>query len=154
MIQYNDYQIFIIFLSVVELNKAYLFDDGEAKFLQKDILMVRFNSSKRVSVKDVTNIRNLRQSLIGQQPYYPIIDCRKGFVNFTSEAKAWVAVNKESAAVRLMDVLLVNNWAAKIEAQLYLRMFKPKVKTKIVTSLEDALAIIEQEKIQISIDTV
>ena len=136
---------------MVELNKPYHFDEGVATFLKNDILLVKFTSTKRINLKDVTNIRNLRQELIGTQPYYPIIDCRDGFVNFTAEAKAWVAVNQESANVRIMDVLLVNNWASKLEAQLYQRMFKPKVKTKITTSLEKAIELIEKEKAERSV---
>ena len=132
---------------MVELNKPYKFDDGTATFIKLDVMLVKFNTDKRVSLKDVTNIRNLRQELIGTQPYYPIIDCRDGFINFTSEAKAWAAVNKESTAVRQMDVLLVNNLASKIEAQIYLKIFKPLVKTKITTSIDKALALIEKEKI-------
>lgn len=132
---------------MVELKKPYKFDSGTATFIKLDVMLVKFNVVKKVTLKDVTNIRNLRQDLIGTQPYYSIIDCRDGFINFTSEAKAWVAVNKESAKVRQMDVLLVNNWASKIEAQLYLRMFKPLVKTKITTSVEKALELVNKEKV-------
>lgn len=130
----------------MELEKEYAFDDGTAKFLKPDVLFVRFNSKKRVTVKDVTGLRDLREELIQKTPYYPIIDCRDGFVNFTSEAKAWVAVNKESADVRIMDIILVNNWASKLEVTLYLRLFKPITTTKIASSIEKAYELIEKDK--------
>lgn len=130
----------------MELEKEYEFDDGTAKFLKSDILLIRFNSKKRVTVKDVTGLRNLREELIQKKSYYPIIDCRDGFVNFTSEAKAWVAVNKESADVRIMDIILVNNWASKLEVTLYLRLFKPINETKIASSIRQAFLLIEKDK--------
>lgn len=130
----------------MELEKEYVFDDGTAKFLKPDVMFARFNSKKRVTVKDVTGLRSLREELIQKQPYYPIIDCRDGFVSFTSEAKAWIAVNKESADVRILDIILVNNWASKLEATLYLRLFKPINVTKLASSMEQAFEIIEQDK--------
>ena len=45
-----------------------------------------------------------------------------------------------------MDVLLVNNLTSKIEAQIYLKMFKPMVKTKVASTVEAALSKIQKEK--------
>lgn len=129
----------------MELNKVYPFTHGEFKFIEQDIMVVNFHE-KRVTLEAVSNLQHQRIMLIGSQPYYAILDLRGGFVKFTAEAKAWAAAKKESNVARIMDILLVNNWTMKLEATFYITFFKPQNRTKIATSMENALEVIQKEK--------
>jgi hypothetical protein len=71
---------------------------------------------------------------------------QEGFVNFSGAAKKWVAENNPNSKTRIADVLLVKGWAMRIEAKLYLKLFKPKNETYIVISREEALAVIAAHK--------
>lgn len=125
---------------------VYSFSVGTIRKLSENILLIEYNSGIPITAEHVMESGNLRKTILGNSPYYPIIDMRKGFVNFTKEAKAWVAENVESAQIRIMDVFLVPNWATKFEATLYLKVFKPRVTTKIVTSLDEALSVINEHQ--------
>ena len=67
---------------------------------------------------------------------------RKGYINFTDDAKAFIAEN-DSNGLRLSDSILVDSFAKRIEVELYIRFHKPKVKTKVFTDLNKALNWIE-----------
>lgn len=131
-------------------NQTYPFQAGTIEIVSEDVLIISYHNDKPLEEEDVIAAKNLRNQLIGNRPYYPIIDMRKGFVTFSKSAKKWAAENRESAGIRIMDVLLVANWGMKIEAQLYQRLFKPINPTKIVLSFEEAMATIEKHRKVIS----
>ncbi len=130
----------------MEFNKVNRFTNGQISVLADDILLFKYDSKATIEESDIIESQELRKKLIGNKNYYPIIDFSEGFVVFSKDAKKWVAENPESSSVRIMDVLLVNSWALRIEAKLYLKFFKPINPTHIAVSLPDALSIIERHK--------
>jgi hypothetical protein len=129
----------------VEDKEKHKFSHGEVTFLKKDLMLVTFGN-KKVTLEAMMELTALRKKLLGSQPYYPVLDFRDGFVSFSAEAKTWAAANKESNSVRILDVFLVNNWSMKIECKLYLLFYKPLNVTKVASSLEEALEIIQNHK--------
>jgi hypothetical protein len=123
------------------------FSCGEVTILESNILIFKFKTKEKISLKDLTQARDFRREIIGEVPYYPIIDGTEGFPSFTSEAKSFAAVNKESSDMRIMDILVVNSWTSKMEARLYKSLFKPRNKTLVVMSLEEALIRINEHKV-------
>lgn len=130
----------------MELQKEHQFNGGVLRMLRKDVILISYDTSNRIDVDQIVASRDKRKELIGDQPYYPIIDCTNGFTRFTPEAKKWVAENLESSTLRILDILWVNNIAMKIEAKLYLKLYKPINETRIVLSIPEALEIIDAHK--------
>jgi gamma-glutamyl phosphate reductase len=93
--------------------------------------------------KDVGEYRN---QIIGDAKYFAVSDFRKGIVTIDNSAKQYLANDESIRKRRYMDIVVVSNWATKMEAQLYLKFFKPKVKTKVVKSLEEAIEAVERHK--------
>jgi hypothetical protein len=122
------------------------FDCGTINVLRPDVLLIEYANKKSVDVDCIIATRKMRESILGQVPYFPIIDMRKGFVSFTKEAKDWVAKNNESSKYRQLDVFIVSNWGLKLEVNLYFKLHKPIVMTKIVTTLDQALKVIDEFK--------
>lgn len=125
---------------------THTFDGGFVTVLADDILQIEYTNEEPLGAEHIIATRDLRKKVLGEIPYYAIIDMRKGFISFTKEAKQWAAENEESSKIRLLDILLVNNFGLKMEATLYLKLFKPKVPTKVVTSIEAAYKEIEKHK--------
>jgi hypothetical protein len=123
----------------MDLNREYLFEGGKITPLRSNVLLIEYTNEFQLSPQHVVYTRELRRKLIGETPYIAIIDIRKGFVKFSKEAKKFIAENQESAKVRLLDILLVSNFGMKIEAVFYLKVFKPKVLTKVVMSIDEAM---------------
>lgn len=128
------------------IRKEFSFSAGTITIIEDGVLLYKYSSGKSLSAADVIESANLRKEIIGDQPYYPIIDMRDGFVSFSKEAKKWVAENRESANVRIMDVLLVGNWGMKMEARLYLKIFHPVNETNIAMTIDEAFRIIKEHK--------
>ena len=118
--------------------------------IDSDVLLIKFDPKKKIALKDVTEARDYRKKMIGDIPYYPIIDFTQGLSSFTAEAKSWAAVNKESTDLRIMDILVVNNWTTKIEARLYKSLFKPRTETIIVKSIEEAMELVGKRKAELA----
>ena len=124
------------------------FSGGEIEVLVNDILHVKYHAGRKLTVDDVTAVRDKRIELIGKTAYYPIVDMTSGTLKFTDEAKAWVAVNNEGISFRLLDVFLVKSLVMKFKIKLYLTLFKPVNETIVVTSLDEALEVIKDHKHQ------
>ena len=75
-----------------------------------------------------------------------VSDFSEGIVTIDSKANKYLADDETIRNRRYMDILIVSNWAAKMEAQLYLKLFKPKVKTKVVKNIAEALDLVQKYK--------
>jgi hypothetical protein len=132
----------------LELNTTYSFSAGSITVLEPDVLLVKYQSKKRITVQEMKDSSALREELIGNTRYYPVIDCTDGIVNFSPEAKSWIAANKESLDVRIMDILIISNWALRMEVKLYIKFFEPKNETRVVHDLAEALELVNLHKKQ------
>jgi len=119
------------------------FKGGEIHVLAPDVLMFRYLLPGKIEVSNFKAGLRARQELIGDQPFYYVLDAAKGTKKFSEEAKAWGSVNPESGEVRLADVVLVKGLPSKIEVFFYNFFFKPLRRLKAVTSTEEALAYID-----------
>lgn len=127
--------------------ESHKFSAGEIFILAPDVLHIVYTEKRKLNVEDVTDIRDKRLELLGDVSYYPIVDMGLGILKFTEEAKAWVAVNKEGIAARNLDIFLVKNLVMKFKVKLYLTLFKPANATRVVSSLQEALKVVEEHKL-------
>ncbi len=128
------------------LPKKYTFSGGEMIHHDNDIIIVKYRLDQKITNNDMLDQRMKRIEMIGETPYYPIIDMREGVVHFTEEAKAWAAVNSESAKSRILDILVVDGAIMKMKAKFYTMMYKPTNKTKIFKSIDQAFDFISEHK--------
>ena len=123
--------------------ETYKFDGGEVSLIQDNVLLIEYETGKLITTRNLFELKNLREKLIGNQKYHSITDAREGLLNLSDEAKAYIAEENQSSNMRLSDAVLVNSFAKKIEADLYIRFHKPIVETKVFTDLNKALCWIE-----------
>lgn len=128
--------------------KSYQFTGGEIIHLKPDILVVKYRMDRNIADHDMMDQRNVRKEILSDIPHYPIIDMTNGVVTFNEEAKAWAAVNEESAKARRYDILLVKGAAMKLKAKFYTMMYKPKNTTKIFVSMDEVLEFIEKDRLK------
>lgn len=132
----------------METNKPYEFSAGTITRISEDLILAKYNVDRKLTEQDVIDIRDLRKKLIGETPYFFVLDMTDGIVSFSKEAKKWVAENQQSANVRILDIFIVKSWVMKVEVQLYLKIFKPINTTIVVSSIEKAMEYIEEYKTQ------
>jgi hypothetical protein len=99
--------------------------------------------SSKIEVNHLKAGLRARQELIGNQPFYYVLDAADGCKKFSEEAKAWVSVNPESGEVRIADIVLVKSFLSKMEVILYNFFFKPIRKLKAVNSTDAAIEYID-----------
>ena len=129
---------------------SHKFSAGEIEVLAEDILHIKYKAGRKLTVDDITSVRDKRIELLGEVKYYPIADMSAGILKFTEEAKAWVAVNNEGVNARIIDIFLVKNRVMKFKVKVYLTLFKPVNETIVVSSLDEALHVIVEHKRSIS----
>ncbi len=129
-------------------NESHHFSGGKVIKFKNNVLLIQYDKSREITVEDLESLTELRKEILGEKPYYPIIDLTNGVTSFTENAKAWVAVNKESSEVRIMDILLVKSRMMKLKIKMYYSLYKPKIKSKVVSTIDEALEfiVVHEEK--------
>jgi hypothetical protein len=115
------------------------FDGGQVSLIQDNVLLIEYETVKSITVRNLFELEKIRKKLIGNNHYHTITDARNGLINISTDAKRYIAENKEASNKRLSDAILVDSFAKKIEAEIYVRLHKPIVKTKTFTDLNKAL---------------
>jgi hypothetical protein len=126
--------------------EPHIFRSGTISLIGSDVLHIVYTKNAKLEVEDILQVRNFRIQEIGEHPFYSILEMSEGIAKASNEAKAWMAVNKESAVNRVMDVFLVSNRVMKLKIKLYMLLYKPKTETYIVNTLEEALAKISESR--------
>jgi hypothetical protein len=124
----------------------YKFEGGEVELIDKNILLINYNTEQLTTIRNVFNLKRLRQTLVGNEPYYTITDIRKGRIKFSDEAESFIIQENKSSTNRSGDAVLVNSLIKRIEVNLYILFNKPLVQTKIFTDLTKAIAWINTIK--------
>jgi|GEM_PF-1945221 len=133
---------------------TYKFDGGEVALIENNILSIEYDTTQLITIKNILNLKKLRLTLLGNQPFYTITDARNGHLKLSDEAKLFISDDNNSSKMRFGDAILVDSLAKKIEVELYILFNKPKVKTKSFTELNKAICWINTIKLkQINIKT-
>jgi len=125
---------------------TYKFDGGEVALIESNILLIEYETTQLITTSNIFNLRRIRETLIGNQPFYTVTDARNGHLKLSDEAKVFISEENRSSTTRHGDAILVNSLAKKIEVELYILFNKPKVKTKSFTELNKALCWIKSLK--------
>ena len=123
--------------------ESYKFDGGEVSLIQENIILIEYEPGKLITIHNLSELKKLRERLIGNRNFHAITDARDGLQNFSDEAKLYIANENQSSRLRLSDAVIVNSFAKKIEIELYIRFHKPVVITKTFTGLNNALRWID-----------
>ncbi len=126
--------------------KFHFFSKGKVAKLSDNILFIKYNQLELIDKEDIIEVTTLREKLIGNIPYHSVTDFTDGLINMSKEAKKYVAKTSLSNNMRLSDSFIVKSMARKIELDIYLKIMKPKVKSKTFSDLESALKWIDQLK--------
>lgn len=124
---------------------AHRISGGEITLIDKRILCIVWDADHEVTVDDIKEVTNIRKELIGEQTYCSLIDVTKDFLNFSPEAKTFVAQNEAINGLRKAEALLVRNKAQQLGVELYIKLFKPKSKTKTFTNKESAITWLKDQ---------
>jgi len=119
--------------------KFHFFSKGKVSKLSDNILFIKYNQLDLIEKKDIIEVTKLREKLIGNIPYHSVTDFTDGLINMSKEAKKYVAKTSLKNNTRLSDSFIVKSMARKIELDIYLKILKPKVKSKTFSDLESAL---------------
>ena len=95
---------------------------GEVSLIEEDILHVKYFKGVRLVVQDILDVQGVRLQLIGKKAFYNLMDGSAGNLTASNEARAWMSINKESAQVRIMDIMLVSGWSMKLKVSAYLKL--------------------------------
>ena len=125
---------------------TYTFEGGEVTLIEGNILLIKYNTTSLTTIRNIFNLKRLRQTLIGNQPFYTITDATKGRTKFSDEARAFVSEDNQSSKNRHADAILVDSLIKRIEVKLYILINKPKVTTKAFTDLNQAISWINSIK--------
>ena len=124
--------------------KFHFFSKGKVAKLSDNILYIKYNQLELIEKNDIIEITKLREKLIGNIPYHTVTDFSESLVNMSKDAKKYVAKTSLKNQMRLSDSFIVKSMVRKIEIDIYLKIMKPKVKSKTFSDLESALKWINQ----------
>ncbi|MCG8576910.1 MAG: hypothetical protein MI810_18660 [Flavobacteriales bacterium] len=108
-----------------------------ACLLEEGIIQNTIKDKSYVRVSDVKKVKDLNQKLSDNQPYCVLIRTGKTS-SVTQEARRLVA-SKEFVKTTIAKAIVVEGAWSRIIANLYLRVNKPNMTTKIFEKPEDAI---------------
>jgi len=126
--------------------EEYHFSAGIIRVIEPDILYVKFHNEHVIGVDILKEYQAIRRRIQRDRPYFLMGDLREGFLQFTPQAKHYTANDSEGALARQYEALLIAGLAQQIEAQLYIKILKPKANTKIFTDFDKALNWLKMHK--------
>ena len=107
----------------------YIDDDG--------ILRVTLFEGANVDLENIKENYKTYKSLLGERKALLLIDSRVKYT-FTKEARKYAA-GSEMILDRMATAFVVNSFANKLIANIYIKFYKPVVPTKMFSSEESAL---------------
>ena len=124
-------------------------DVGKITVLKKDVVLIKYHPSRKITRKELLDLQEAIKQLIGEKPFYAIFDYTEGMPIYSGEAKSFAAISKESNQFRILDVLIAYNWRTRIEIMLYKKLYRPKKKIVVVDNMQEAqeAILIEREEL-------
>ncbi|NOQ71071.1 MAG: hypothetical protein GQ574_03655 [Crocinitomix sp.] len=125
--------------------KKCIFSGGVIEKISDFIMLITFDNKRAITVADMKEITKIRHELFGDKKYCTLIDCRKDFINFSSDATTYIANHPRINEQRIAEAVFVKNVGQSLGGQLYIKLFKPKSETKLFYKEENAIAWLNKQ---------
>lgn len=125
------------------MGHRYSTEKAEAFKLEGIIIENILKEDTTLEPDDVRKIKEMNLSLCEGKPYALIVDPKAGST-ITPEART-VLASKEMAGLNIAKAILIYNQKQKIIGNIYLKINKPSVKTRIFTDREKALVWLKHQ---------
>ena len=110
-----------------------------------DTLIARFKESSVIDLEMAKESLDLIREYKKDRPTYGITDASPKFLDFTADARNYYRENMIKGET-IIHAIVVEDMATKILANIFARFDKPKVSTRVFTSIHDAVQWIEDAK--------
>lgn len=110
-----------------------------------DTLIAKFKESTIIDVDMAKESLDLILSYKKAHGTYGITDASAKFLDFTSEARNYYREHMIKGET-ILHAIVVEDLATKVLANIYARFDKPKVPTRVFTSLDDAIEWIDDAR--------
>jgi hypothetical protein len=113
---------------------------AEIYFSEDGILRVKYFPEAEVELKEAIEIEKHVLDLANGIPRLIIIDTINSYVNYSPEAREYMARSEKLSKIRKAFAILVNNLSTKLIANFYLRFNRPPNPGKVFNSEDKAIA--------------
>ena len=127
---------------VVVLNFATLFINED-----KSILLAKYHKNSNIDIEEANELIEAVYPFIQAGAYYGITDATAKNINITSTARQIFKTNK-SMQLSKYHAVVVKHLHIRLIAQMFIKLDKPAVKTKIFNDFQKAYHFLEEEKNQ------
>ena len=100
-------------------------------------------------LNDAKEYVNSQLAMMNNEPYLMLSDLSDIYVNWSAEAKKWVAENEEFNKLCKVQAIVVDSLPTRLVFNLYLSFFKPKSETKFFGSVEEASKFLDKREKQL-----
>ena len=111
----------------------------------RDIFIAEHKESTTVSAEIAKESIDLIAKYKNGNSIYAITDASAKLLKFTTEAKNYYRDHVIDGGI-ILNAIVVKDVALKIVANVYARFDRPKIRTRVFTSLTEALSWIEEAK--------
>lgn len=106
------------------------------QLIGENLLYLRYFNKAEMTLEVMKELNENGLQLIDRKPFYTICDLRNMYASMTSEAKEFVAKDRELNDLKICESILVNNLPVKLLVSGYLRVNKPISKTKVFSDIK------------------
>ncbi|HQQ95467.1 MAG TPA: hypothetical protein PLQ93_13015 [Bacteroidia bacterium] len=103
-----------------------------------NILFFRVKQDIEVDVKEIEEMIRYARELMGDKKHLCVVDFGTSVMS-TAEARVRYAESEYIRRYRLADAFLVKSLPIRIVANFFIRVTRPKIKTRLFTSEEEAV---------------
>jgi len=120
--------------------------------LGKHIGLVKYNGRTDVSVEEMKDFTDKIYILMNNQPFCVIADVIDNYGSFSNDVWKFLAKDQKVNQNIIHTIVVSNNLGIRIQVNIFLKLFKPKSKLTMVTSLEKAFELVDRIQETIKVD--
>lgn len=110
----------------------------------KHIGLVKYTGRTDVTVEEMKDFIDKAYILMNNQPFCVITDVINNYGGFSNEVWKFLGKDQKVNQNIIHTIVVSNNLGIRIQVNLFLKLFKPKSKLTMVTSLEKAFELVDK----------
>lgn len=107
--------------------------------LPNNIVKLAYEPNVHIDVDDIKKSIEEAVALVGNKPFFSMVDLQNKFVTISAEAKKLIATDPDLKRLRYAEAILVNSLSMKLMSNAYLSFNKPATPTRAFTNEDAAL---------------
>lgn len=109
------------------------------ELMDNNVLYLKIDGTAKITLDKVKELKKIVLEVVENNRFKNIVDFGKNSGVLTTEAKKFIANDKEFIKLKICDALITSSFTTSFLIGAYINIFKPKTPTKTFSDFDSAL---------------